>query len=134
MKKPDQTRRKLLLGAAAAGASAATLSGCGNSEAAGGGALEADVAIVGAGLAGLACAREAPRHYVGNGAFLDGTDPEPYRPYAAPKTEFLALAPWVIADADRETLAAMGAKLAPGSRDARENDYLETAGWADLTK
>jgi len=57
-RKPDLTRRNLILGAAAAGASAATLSGCGNSEAAQGGALEADVAIVGAGLAGLACARE----------------------------------------------------------------------------
>jgi monoamine oxidase len=57
-RKPDLTRRNLILGAAAAGASAATLSGCGSSEAATGGALEADVAIVGAGLAGLVCARE----------------------------------------------------------------------------
>ena len=75
-----------------------------------------------------------PRHYVGNGTFLEGTDPEAYRQDAGPKTEFLALAPWVMPDSDRAELAAMGAKLAPGSRDARENDYLETAVWADLTR
>jgi len=57
-RKPDLTRRNLILGAAAAGASATALSGCGNSQAADGSTLEADVAIVGAGLAGLACARE----------------------------------------------------------------------------
>ena len=79
-------------------------------------------------------AREAPRHYVGNATFLEGTDPEAYRPDAGPKAEFLALAPWVIPDASRESLEAMGAKLAPGSGDAKENDYLETAVWADLTR
>ncbi|HUR41275.1 MAG TPA: flavin monoamine oxidase family protein [Verrucomicrobiae bacterium] len=65
MEKLDLTRRQLILGAAAAGAVTA-LPGCGNSSAADGtlpvtpaqGALETDVAIVGAGLAGLACARE----------------------------------------------------------------------------
>jgi hypothetical protein len=78
---------------------------------------------------------QAPlRHYVGNAGFLEGTDPEAYRPYAGGKPEFLALAPWVIADADRATLTDMGARLAPGSRDARENDYLETAVWADFTR
>lgn len=91
-----------------------------------------DLAFDGQSAITLRGARELPRHYVGNSRFLDGADPEPYRPYAAAKTEFLALAPWVIPDADRETLAAMGAKLAPGSGDARENDYLETAVWADL--
>lgn len=65
MNKLDLTRRQLILGAAAAGAVTA-LPGCGNSNAADAGldvqpaqgALSADVAIVGAGLAGLACARE----------------------------------------------------------------------------
>jgi monoamine oxidase len=61
MKKLDLTRRQLLLGAAAAGA-IPLLPGCGNSEAAefpaARGALDTDVAVVGAGLAGLACARE----------------------------------------------------------------------------
>lgn len=79
-------------------------------------------------------ARGPLRNYVGTAEFVEGADPEAYRPYAGGKPEFLALAPWVIADADRATLAAMGAKLAPGSRDARENDYLETAVWADLTR
>lgn len=79
-------------------------------------------------------AREAPRHYVGNAQFLDGTDPEPYRQDAGGKPEFLALAPWVIDDAPREALIDMGARLAPGSGDARENDYLETAVWADFTR
>ncbi|HUR41276.1 MAG TPA: hypothetical protein VM240_08920 [Verrucomicrobiae bacterium] len=78
-------------------------------------------------------ANAAPRHYVGNAQFLDG-DPEAYRPDAGPKTEFLALAPWVMPEADRATLAAMAGRLAPGSADARENDYLETAVWADFTR
>jgi glycerophosphoryl diester phosphodiesterase len=79
-------------------------------------------------------AREAPRHYVGTSLFIEGTDPEAYRPEAGPKAEFLALAPWVIPDTSREALAAMAARLAPGSGDARENDYLETAVWADLSR
>jgi monoamine oxidase len=63
MKTIDLARRKVLLGAAATGA-ASLLPGCGDSAAATDGLgtargdLEADVAIVGAGLAGLACARE----------------------------------------------------------------------------
>lgn len=65
MKDLDLTRRQLLLGAAAAGAST-LLPACGQSEAAQGaapakGRLETDVVIVGAGLAGLACARELTR-------------------------------------------------------------------------
>lgn len=76
----------------------------------------------------------AGRHYVGDGVFLEGTDPEPYRIYAGAKPEFIALAPWVVADADRDTLRAVGDKLAPGSGDAMENDYLETAVWADFTR
>src|SRR5688572_31215845 len=56
--KPDLTRRQLLLGAAATGAVTA-LPGCGRSEAADTGALlDTEVVVVGAGLAGLACARE----------------------------------------------------------------------------
>ena len=48
------------------------------------------------------------------------------------KPEFLALAPWVTEDAPRAALRATAAQLAPGSNDALENDYLETAVWADL--
>lgn len=65
MSEVDLKRRHLLLGAAASGATL-VLSGCGTSSAADGtiavapaqGELETEVAIVGAGLAGLACARE----------------------------------------------------------------------------
>lgn len=78
-------------------------------------------------------AREPLRHYVGNAQFLEGTDAEAYRQDAGGKAEFLALAPWVVPDAAREDLIAMGARLAPGSGDAQENDYLETAVWADFT-
>lgn len=91
-----------------------------------------DLAFDGQSAITMRGAAELPRHYVGNAQFLDGTDPAAYRPDAGPKTEFLALAPWVIPDADRVTLVTMGARLAPGSGDARENDYLETAVWADL--
>jgi glycerophosphoryl diester phosphodiesterase len=79
-------------------------------------------------------ANAAPNHYVGNLEFLEGTDPEAYRVHQGDKTEFLVLAPWVIPDAPREALAAMAARLAPGSGDALENDYLETAVWADLMR
>ncbi|MDP9142352.1 MAG: hypothetical protein M3O62_16385 [Pseudomonadota bacterium] len=71
-------------------------------------------------------------HYVGNTEFIDGTDLEPYRPYLGDKPEFIAMAPWVVADAPREQLLATGTALSPGSGDALENDYLETAVWADL--
>jgi glycerophosphoryl diester phosphodiesterase len=48
------------------------------------------------------------------------------------KREFVAIAPWVTPDAPRDELRATGAKLAPGSGDALENDYVETAIAADL--
>jgi glycerophosphoryl diester phosphodiesterase len=48
------------------------------------------------------------------------------------KREFLAIAPWVTPDAPRDELRETGAKLAPGSGDALENDYVETAIVADL--
>ena len=79
-------------------------------------------------------AQAAARHYVGNTEFNPATDPEKYRVHLGGKPEFLALAPWVIPDALRDTLRAKGAQLAPGSGDALENDYLETAVWADLTR
>ena len=71
-------------------------------------------------------------HYIGNSEFLDGDDPEHLEVYAGPKTEFVAIVPWVTPDAERSELAATGAKLAPGSGDPLENDYLETAIVADL--
>jgi hypothetical protein len=74
------------------------------------------------------------RHYVGN-AELDRGDGDPASAalYAGGKPQFLALAPWVRPDGSRTTLRAEGAKLAAGSGSPQENDYLETAVYADLT-
>ncbi len=74
------------------------------------------------------------RHYVGNLEFSPGVDVDWYQAFVGDKPEFLALAPWVSEDAPRDVLRATGAQLAPGSGDALENDYLETAVWADLTR
>lgn len=79
-------------------------------------------------------ARGSGAQYVGNAGFVDGTDLEPYRPYVGFKPEFVAMTPWVTGDATREQLLATGTALSPGSRDALENDYLETAVWADLVR
>jgi hypothetical protein len=78
------------------------------------------------GLAGAGC------HYVGNGEFTPGEDEARFAQYAGAKTSFLALAPWVAPDASRSSLREVGAKLAAGSKDALENDYVETALVADL--
>lgn len=69
--------------------------------------------------------------YVGNTEFL-ASDPKEYEVYSGDKTEFLALAPWVADDGPRAELREVGGKLAPGSGDELENDYLETALIADL--
>ena len=69
--------------------------------------------------------------YVGNATAQPGDVPDAGHP-VGPQPEFLALAPWVTADAPRADLEAIGRKLAPGSGDPLENDYLETALIADL--
>jgi hypothetical protein len=76
----------------------------------------------------------AGRHYVGN-AMLDRADGDPTTAavYAGSKPQFLALARWVRPDGSRAVLRAEGAKLAAGSGSPEENDYLETAVYADLT-
>jgi hypothetical protein len=71
-------------------------------------------------------------HYVGNATWTAGEDRPELTGAAGGKPEFLALAPWVVPDAPREALRAVTARLAPGSGDALENDYLETALVADL--
>jgi hypothetical protein len=48
------------------------------------------------------------------------------------KREFLVLVPWVRGDGPRADLVATSARLAPGSGDPLENDYLQTAIYADL--
>jgi glycerophosphoryl diester phosphodiesterase len=73
-----------------------------------------------------------PRAYIGNREKLDPRDPAGYRVYAGTKPHFLALAPWVTPDRPRTELIATAAKLAPGSGDPLENDYLQTAVYADL--
>jgi hypothetical protein len=70
--------------------------------------------------------------YIGDGVAQAG-DPADHLQYAGPRPGFLALAPWVVADGPRSQLRAVAARLAPGSGDALENDYLETALIADLT-
>lgn len=79
-------------------------------------------------------AQAPPRHYVGNLEFEPGTDVDWYQAFQGGKREFIVLAPWVTDDAARGALQDSGAKLAPGSGDALENDYLETAVWADLVR
>jgi hypothetical protein len=83
-------------------------------------------AITQRGLRGPGC------HYIGNSAFVPGEDQEVFRPFAGRQPEFLAIAPWVVADAPRQTLRAVGSELAPSSGSGLEDDYLETAIVADL--
>jgi hypothetical protein len=74
-------------------------------------------------------------HYVGNRRLHPNPpegDPASARRYIGRKRQFLALAPWVTPNAGRARLRATGAKLAPGSGDRLENDYVETALVADL--
>lgn len=85
-------------------------------------------AILGRGHHGVA------RDYVGN-ARLDRADGDPTTAsvYVGAKPQFLALAPWVIPGGSRAELRAEGARLAAGSGSSQEDDYLETAVYADLT-
>jgi hypothetical protein len=83
-------------------------------------------AITQRGLRGRGC------HYIGNAKFLPGDDRPDLRDEAGPKSQFLAMAPWVRRDGPRDDLRAVGAKLDYGSGDPLENDYLETAIVADL--
>ena len=71
------------------------------------------------------------RHYVGN-LEKGAADPAGMFRYRGNKSEFLALAPWVVPDAPRTNLRAAATRLAPGSGSPMENDYLETAVYADL--
>ena len=72
-------------------------------------------------------------HYIGNATFVPGEDRPDLTDEAGPKTEFLALAPWVARDGPRAALRAVGRPLwRPGPATALENDYLETALVADL--
>jgi hypothetical protein len=75
-----------------------------------------------------------PAHYIGNTVFDPATDQAQYSIYVGNLAGFLALAPWVTADASRAALEATGTALAPGSGQPLENGYVETAVWADLVR
>jgi hypothetical protein len=68
-------------------------------------------------------------HYVGNGAFVAGDDLGMFRSYAGSKSQFLALAPWVVGDRLRDQLRAIGDDLATGTGGYQ---YVQTAVIADL--
>ncbi|MGI8507342.1 MAG: hypothetical protein ACR2MK_11185 [Solirubrobacteraceae bacterium] len=68
-------------------------------------------------------------HYVGNQSFVAGQDLPAYRAYAGGKSQFLALAPWVVPDGSRAALRRAGAALATGAGGYR---YVQTAVIADL--
>ena len=68
--------------------------------------------------------------YVGNTVSEPGD--ERYRAELGPKSEFIAILPWVTPDAPRAELKVTAEKLAPGSGDALENDYPEGVIAADL--
>jgi hypothetical protein len=76
-------------------------------------------------------------HYVGDSRFLGpypngGPDEAPFAGLAGDQPQFLALAPWVIADTDRATLQARARAMSPDSGSPLENAYRETAVAADL--
>lgn len=99
-------------------------------------AFDGQTAITQRGLRGKRTGQGKRRRctYVGNRRFRPGppeNDPAYLRPYARPKRQFIAIAPWV-ARGSRAELRATSARLAPGSGDELENDYVETAIAADL--
>jgi hypothetical protein len=80
-------------------------------------------------------------HYIGSGRTVPGADPErfaiggeelPAAPFAGPKTEFLAMVPWVRPDGPRPDLERTSDALSAEGNGPLENDYLETAIVADL--
>jgi hypothetical protein len=89
--------------------------------------FDGQTAITQRGLRGRRC------HYIGNRRWIEGEDRPDLKDEAGGKSQFLAIAPWVRRDGPRDDLRAVGEKLAPGSGDRLENDYLETAVVADLT-
>ena len=54
-------------------------------------------------------------HYIGNSSFVSGQDDPALRSYAGNKTQFLALAPWVVSHGSRPALAKIGTQLAAGT-------------------
>jgi hypothetical protein len=73
--------------------------------------------------------RRAGCHYIGNARFIPRQDDPGLRSFAGPKAQFLALAPWVVPDAPRARLSALGVALASGRT---VHAYVQTALIADL--
>lgn len=94
---------------------------------------------------GASCASNPGGTFVGASSFLscalDQTarcDDPLLEPYAGPLDEVMVMAPWVMGDgpldvlANREMLAERSRAMQAGTGSPHENDYLETAIWADL--
>ena len=73
--------------------------------------------------------RGAGCDYVGDGAAVAGDDLAQFTPFAGPKPQFLALAPWVVPDGPRPSLRAVGTALAAGTG---RYHYVQSAVIADL--
>jgi len=84
--------------------------------------FDGQTAILQRGRVGRACS------YIGNQRFVAGQDLRRYRRYAGPKSQFLALAPWV-AGGPRARLRGVGQALAAGRAGLH---YVQTAAIADL--
>ncbi len=85
--------------------------------------FDGQTAILERGRRGAGC------DYVGDHAAVAGDDLAQFEPYAGPKPQFLALAPWVVPDGPRPSLRAVGAALAA---DSRRYHYVQSAVIADL--
>jgi hypothetical protein len=85
--------------------------------------FDGQTAILERGRRGSAC------HYVGNGKFVPGQDDPALRSYAGSKTQFLALAPWVVSGQSRSAMVKIGNELAAGRGSYH---YEQTALIADL--
>jgi hypothetical protein len=68
-------------------------------------------------------------HYIGDFSFMPAEDDPALRGYAGAKSQFLALAPWVVPDRPRSALRPVGDTLAAG---AGRHRYVQTALIADL--
>jgi len=95
---------------------------------------------------GDTCDGNEPQAFIGTGAFVPcagagdlGCETPAWAPYSGLKREIMALAPWVLeedptldARTNRSRFEQRANAMLAGSGSVFENDYLETAIWADL--
>jgi hypothetical protein len=81
----------------------------------------------------------ATRRFVGNAELVPDRDPGSAAPFAGDHDEFVVVAPWVLDEEPslpvaehRARLAARAEAMLAGAGGEHENNYLETAVWADL--